>query len=542
MLSHVWYAKDIKTALLAADIVINEWGFTEYTLDIYGALNKAPIYSSECQEVIASKGLAGGVNLRGTADPGLVLANTWLFLNSSISEGLPLALGEAALTGAPVVCTDVGASLRVLTDPDDNERYSAVVAPNDPYALARAQISLLAMIGEWAKYAEDEPGFKAPVLPHNPTKADVEVITKRMYEKTPQRRKLGMMARSIVQKSFSGERYLREHEQMLWIGKSRREMLGAVAPPPPPQSGRKHRPRHKADNKNGQIEREKEIIVQADVYDPQLARMEHPRRPWVQGHSRSRASSFSSVESDGEADNEVDLTGLVVTAPPQAGRFRSSRATSFTSVDVDAVLNRPGRYSSIPGGVPGGKSGATTVNSSGRTSPASDETFPLAGNRSWNFPSNRSVQTQRSHLQRDVPHIGSQQTPEWMQHTTSAQIAAANSLVNNSSPASHNKGSQGQEQLLLGPQIPLPPMPRRYSATSTSRHSEVFVSGPVMGQGPGLGSNLSSGAGAGHGSAPESGSGRISPGPGSALASGRTSPGPQYIRSTLREVQTAREV
>lgn len=536
MLSHVWYAKDIKTALLAADIVINEWGFTEYTLDIYGALNKAPIYSSECQEVIASKGLAGGVNLRGTADPGLVLANTWLFLNSSISEGLPLALGEAALTGAPVVCTDVGASLRVLTDPDDNKRYSAVVAPNDPYALARAQISLLAMIGEWAKYAEDEPGFQVPVLPHNPTKADVEVITKRMYEKTPQRRKLGMMARSIVQKSFSGERYLREHEQMLWIGKSRREMLGAVAPPPP-KVGRKHR-LHKADNKNGQIEREKGIIMQDDVYDPQLARMEHPRRPWVQGHSRSRASSFSSVESDGESDDEVGLNGLVATAPPQAGRFRSSRATSFTSVDVDAVLDRRGRYSSTPGGLLGGKGGITTVNSSGRTSPASDETFPLAGNRSWHFPTNRSIQTQRSHLQRDVPHITSQQTPEWMRHTASAQIAAANGLVDNSSPTNHNKGLQEQKQPLLGPQIPLPPMPRRYSATSTSRQSEVFVSGPIIGSGSGL----SSGSGAGHGSVPGSGSGRISPGPGSALASGRVSPGPQYIRSHLREVQTAKEI
>ena len=538
MLSHVWYAKDIKTALLAADIVINEWGFTEYTLDIYGALNKAPIYSSECQEVIASKGLAGGVNLRGTADPGLVLANTWLFLNSSISEGLPLALGEAALTGAPVVCTDVGASLRVLTDPDDNERYSAVVAPNDPYALARAQISLLAMIGEWAKYAEDEPGFQAPVLPHNPTKADVEIITKRMYDKTPQRRKLGMMARSIVQKSFSGERYLREHEQMLWIGKSRREMLGAVAPPPP-RPGRKHRLDHKSDNKNDQIEREKGIIVQDDVYDPQLARMEHPRRPWVQGPSRSRASSFSSVGSDGESDDDRGLTGLVATAPPQAGRFRSSRATSFTSVDVDAVLDRRGRYSSVPGGVPGGKSGVTTATSSGRTSPASDETFPLAGNRSWHFPTNRSIQTQRSHLQRDVPHIASQQTPEWMQHTASAQIAAANGLVDNSGPTSYKKGLQDQQQS-LGPQIPLPPMPHRYSAMSTSRQSEVFVSGPIIGSGSGSG--LNSGSGAGHGSAPGSSSDRISLGPGSALASGRISPGPQYVRSNLREVQTAREV
>src|ERR1700761_3633469 len=143
MLSHVWFAKDIKTALLAADIIVHQWGFKEYQLDIYGALNKAPIYSSECQEIIATKGLAPNVPLRGTADPSLVLSQTWLFLNSSISEGLPLALGEAALTGAPVVCTDVGASLRVLSDPDDFSRFSAVVAPNDARNLARAQINFL---------------------------------------------------------------------------------------------------------------------------------------------------------------------------------------------------------------------------------------------------------------------------------------------------------------------------------------------------------------------------------------------------------------
>ena len=170
MLSHVWFAKDIKTALLAADIISNEWGFKDYKLDIYGALNKAPVYSSECQEILACKGLGQSVALRGTADPAMVLSNTWLFLNSSVSEGLPLALGEAALTGAPVVCTDVGASLRVLTDPDDGKRYSEVVAPNDAYGLARAQINLLAMLDEWAQYAEDDADKPAPVLPHKPTR------------------------------------------------------------------------------------------------------------------------------------------------------------------------------------------------------------------------------------------------------------------------------------------------------------------------------------------------------------------------------------
>jgi hypothetical protein len=291
MLSHVWFAKDIKTALLAADIIANEWGFKDYKLDIYGALNKSPVYSSECQEILACKGLGESVALKGTADPAMVLANTWLFLNSSVSEGLPLALGEAALTGAPVVCTDVGASLRVLTDPDTGKRYSEVVAPNDAYGLARAQINLLAMLDEWAQYADDD-GTPAPILPHKPTPRDVEIITKRMYEKTEQRRKLGMMARSIVQKSFGGERYLREHEQMLWIGKACHEMLGLEKRPPPPRnparvlSLRSRTPREQqTDN------------ASVSMIDAQLAKMQHPRRPFAARH-HSNATSFSSVYVD----------------------------------------------------------------------------------------------------------------------------------------------------------------------------------------------------------------------------------------------------
>lgn len=231
MLSHVWYAKDIKTAILAADIIVNEWGFKDYRLDIYGAIDKAPSYSTDCFEIIASKSLPRYVTMCGEANPTTVLEKTWVFLNSSISEGLPLALGEAALTGAPVVCTDVGASLRVLTDPDTGECYSSVVAPNDARNLARAQINFLALLDEWAPYAEDTEGSNVPKLTDRPSAEDVDSITKRMYAKVEQRKALGMKSREIVQKSFGGERYLREHEQMLWIGKARYDLLHQKSAP-----------------------------------------------------------------------------------------------------------------------------------------------------------------------------------------------------------------------------------------------------------------------------------------------------------------------
>lgn len=220
MLSHVRFVKDIKVAILAADMIVNEWHFSDYRLEIWGDMEKAPAYSVECQEIIASKGLRANVALKGLGSPNKVLEDAWIFLNSSVSEGLPLAMGEAALTGVPVVCTDVGASFRVVTDPVTKKRFSAVVAPNDALSLARAQIDVLALLGEWSAYADDDlTTSERPKLPLNPTPAQARAITQRMHDKTPQRRRLGMMGRTNVLSSFSSDRYLREHEQMLWIGK-----------------------------------------------------------------------------------------------------------------------------------------------------------------------------------------------------------------------------------------------------------------------------------------------------------------------------------
>lgn len=57
-------------------MIVNEWGFKDYRLDIYGALDKAPTYSTECQEIVASKALRDNCVLRGTADPAKVLEET----------------------------------------------------------------------------------------------------------------------------------------------------------------------------------------------------------------------------------------------------------------------------------------------------------------------------------------------------------------------------------------------------------------------------------------------------------------------------------
>ncbi|KAH6670982.1 glycosyl transferase [Plectosphaerella plurivora] len=222
MLSNVQMIKGVKSAIQAADIIINRFGFTDYQLVIYGAKDRQPAYALEMERLIVENKLTGKVVLAGFGNSKEVLKDAWLFMNSSISEGLPLAIGEAALAGVPIVATEVGATALVLTDPENPEqRYGEVVPPNDPLALARAQISMLSMVGPWAKFTDQdsitEPNMKAPELPDDITPSDIDWLTKRFYERAEDRRKLGLLSREVVLHSFHGSRYLREHEQMYWI-------------------------------------------------------------------------------------------------------------------------------------------------------------------------------------------------------------------------------------------------------------------------------------------------------------------------------------
>lgn len=222
MLSNVQFIKDVRTALLAADIIINKFGFKDYRLVVYGAQDREPQYFIDMVKLIQQSKMSDKVTLGGFGRPQEVLKDAWLFMNSSLSEGLPLAIAEAALAGVPIVATAVGATALVLTDPDDaDQKYGEVVPPNDPMALARAQVSMLSMVGPWSKFTgevgEKEAVPASLVLPDVIQNSDVEWLTRRMYEKAEFRRKLGMLSRGVVLKGFHGKRYLREHEQMYWV-------------------------------------------------------------------------------------------------------------------------------------------------------------------------------------------------------------------------------------------------------------------------------------------------------------------------------------
>lgn len=57
-------------------MIVNKWGFKDYRLEIYGALDKSPTYSTGCQELLAMKSLGHNVLLCGEANPSDVLERT----------------------------------------------------------------------------------------------------------------------------------------------------------------------------------------------------------------------------------------------------------------------------------------------------------------------------------------------------------------------------------------------------------------------------------------------------------------------------------
>jgi len=201
-LSHVYDLKDIKNAIRSASVIVNQFKITNFNLCVYGSTTKDLDYTAECREIISSEGLSANVFLMGLADATKVLGSGWLFFNSSQSEGLPLALGEAGLCALPVICTDVGGSREVVTG---DITFGRVVPPRNPYAAARAILEVLAMVD--SKTLDE--------LLHDP-----KALNERMEstETIRRRRELGMKFRQFVIENFSMERYLKEHEQQLWLG------------------------------------------------------------------------------------------------------------------------------------------------------------------------------------------------------------------------------------------------------------------------------------------------------------------------------------
>ncbi|KAJ3038934.1 hypothetical protein HDV00_012764 [Rhizophlyctis rosea] len=222
MLSHISPVKDVMNAIAAARFIVHEFKLSNYQLHIYGSPDKDPSYTAECQRAIANFGLANNVFMKGLGSPSKVLPTGWVFVNSSITEGLPLALGEAGLCGLPVVCTDVGGSREVIRNDRTGETCGAIVPPSKPRQLALAQLKVLAVsdgVGKWVGVGEPGgvPEVSVEELLAKPGKLAERINDQAVKEA---RRKVGMRLRERTISVFSIARYWREHEQICWLGPS----------------------------------------------------------------------------------------------------------------------------------------------------------------------------------------------------------------------------------------------------------------------------------------------------------------------------------
>ncbi|GIQ86305.1 hypothetical protein KIPB_008132, partial [Kipferlia bialata] len=261
LLSHVYPLKDIITAIQSADAMVHQYGFKHFEMRIYGSVTKDRPYTERCKKIITERGISFCCKLMGLGSPTAVLKAAHIFINTSRSEGLPLALLEAGMATIPVVCTDVGAS-REIVEPigsdgkSTGERFGIVCRAGDSTGCAAAIIALLAglpldmpevelkaSVAAMRKRAENDaqhvadmsideaeeihPGIRQTLVDGNELTPSHFILHK-CNQGRPRVREIGKKFAKHVVRHFAYDTYLREHEQQIWavdmLAKFRRQL------------------------------------------------------------------------------------------------------------------------------------------------------------------------------------------------------------------------------------------------------------------------------------------------------------------------------
>jgi glycosyltransferase involved in cell wall biosynthesis len=136
--------KDVKTFIRAVKIV--SAALPGARAVIAGPGDEDPQYLDECRTLAATLGVAERVEFTGRVDVKQVYPRIDVLVLTSISEGLPLVILEAAAAGIPVVSTDVGACRELLEGSQPADRAlgasGLVTGLADPGATAQAILIL----------------------------------------------------------------------------------------------------------------------------------------------------------------------------------------------------------------------------------------------------------------------------------------------------------------------------------------------------------------------------------------------------------------
>ena len=131
-------AKDYSTLLRAAQLVCNDFS-GDVQFEIAGEGSAEDVEA--LQALRNTLGLQANVSFVGfVPDVRAFLRSLDVFVSSSVTEGLPLAVLEAAGAACPIVATRCGGNEEVLAPAGDD----SLVPPRNPEVLARAIVSALA--------------------------------------------------------------------------------------------------------------------------------------------------------------------------------------------------------------------------------------------------------------------------------------------------------------------------------------------------------------------------------------------------------------
>lgn len=141
--------KDYPTLIRAAASVVSRCGAsgTNVRFAIAGEGSERPAL----ERLIAEVGLSGRFELLGARpDVADLMRGASVFANASLFEGLPISLIEAAMSGLPIVATEVGGNPEVVLD----GRSGFIVPPENPELLASRLIDLLSDEPRYRQFSE----------------------------------------------------------------------------------------------------------------------------------------------------------------------------------------------------------------------------------------------------------------------------------------------------------------------------------------------------------------------------------------------------
>lgn len=104
--------KDVKTLIKTAAIVCAK--NKDAIFKLAGPYEEDKEYYEECVQLVTSLGLEGKVTFLGKVDSASFFKEIDIMILTSLSEGQPLVISEAASCGVPTVATNVGGSLEMI--------------------------------------------------------------------------------------------------------------------------------------------------------------------------------------------------------------------------------------------------------------------------------------------------------------------------------------------------------------------------------------------------------------------------------------------